>query len=767
MASWTTVEFKFDPFESLRPPIQNALQVLETIEAILESLLDLLKPFFLDLLNPLRALIALLLAALRAILNQIRSTGFSVLLVHPDFSQPDFSAVLYSVEGAYPAFESKVIGKFFDSADIFRPQYAPGMSVAMIVIYLGAETPGDLLGLLFSLLALLKHPLNLSSLPAPVDVKALPVNKSGSSVSQFRKLFDPDLNQAVQLEWRMPQSPSGMGGAGFVGAVVALYNQFRFPNFVIERTGPFPQGEGDEERSQNGDPVYIETSSQTIGKGVVDGIIKKFDFPAVSSKVVLREQDGSVYRNFPKKIAIQFGSDGEAEQDVTQGSPVSALAKTTSLVTGIATGKYKFLDEDPALIPGKTYYYRIRAFFGDVSDYLPLTSTDAGLFQNSGIVFQSGNSQVLRTSPKLNLGRPSRVVKGFVPRKLTDETGGSKAFNAYKDVYAAIQAGILLNFELPGAFPPESGIQNSLFRNEQRTGWGTLGMLGGQMGPLKAAYGKSDELQSNIVFKATARRLANMVATVLFNTPELVDILTEQWTAKGVRGVVGRLVPEDGFGVVPWSFVGVVGGVGPRTAALIDSYLAREESYVDGGDLTGPVPLTPLTAQPPVVLLHVTVDERLELANFLRTALSTVSTETSYLAWYSMTIGDLFPALLPFMFDFEQFLKDLLGALNSAIQEIKDIIETLLQKIRALIQVLRTLDDLLRLLEVKVQASILSFSSTNGSTETLVQQLIQAEDKPVESPFGLHSGMVLTFGGPGQGFIAAFEALKFILTLPL
>lgn len=338
MANWSTITVKFDIFEPLRAPVEGALQALEAVEAILEAILALLKPFFLDLTNPLRALVALLLAAVRALINQIRSTGFSVLLVHPDFSQPDFSGVLHSVSGAYPAFESKVVGKFYDTSDEFRPQFPPGSTVGMLVLYVGADSPGDLMGLLFSLLALIKHPINLSGLPAPVDLKVLPVNKSGDAVSQFRQLFDPGLKQALQLEWRMPQSASGLSAAGFAGQAVSLYNQFRFPNFVVERTGPFPQDQ-DPQLSPQGETVHIPVSSQTVGQGVVDNVLARYQAPPLGALSSLREEDGSVYKHFPTKIPIQFGGDGKATAGVTQGSPASALAQATTLVTGIATGK--------------------------------------------------------------------------------------------------------------------------------------------------------------------------------------------------------------------------------------------------------------------------------------------------------------------------------------------------------------------------------------------------------------------------------------------
>src|SRR5690606_1156508 len=121
------------------------------------------------------------------------------LLVHPDFNNPDFAAVLNSVGGAYPGFESKVYGKFFDSSDIFRPQYPPGSTVGMLIFYIGVDSPGDLLGLLFNLLSLIKHPIKFQGLPAPVDLKVLPVRQGGDTIAQFSSLFNDDFQQQLSL----------------------------------------------------------------------------------------------------------------------------------------------------------------------------------------------------------------------------------------------------------------------------------------------------------------------------------------------------------------------------------------------------------------------------------------------------------------------------------------------------------------------------------------------------------------------------------------
>lgn len=781
MANWQTIEFNFDIFEPIKPPVESALQALQTIEAVLETLLDLLKPFFLDITNPLSALVALLLSAVRAIINQIESAGFNILLVHPDFSNTDFAAVLNSVSGAYPGFESKVVGKFFDTSDIFRPQYPPGSTVGMIVFYVGADSPGDLLGLLFNLLSLIKHPVLFQGLPAPIDLKVRPVMQGGDSISQFKHLFESGIQNQLSLEWRMPQQPIGNGSSGLFNQLVGFYNQFRFPNFIVERQGPFPQEDGESEKDVRGNILELTVDSTTLGSKV-DALTDRYNFPRVRSTVPVREEDGSVFRIFDTKRAIVFSGDGsnaetaDGDADGLNASSSSIVPSASSLVRGIATGRYRFLDED--LEHGKTYYYRVRAFFGDARDYLD---------NNQDGIVQKGNQKVIRFE-NMTLGQPSNVVKGFVPRELPANTD-AVAFEIYDDLFRAIQAGVLLNFEMPRTFPAGNQLatplagdpsslqtaqagafldfpENTTRRDEQRTGWGTLGQLGNQIGPLKSQAANSEELRQNVVFQATCRRLTNTVLNTIVSNPELHNILINQWS-NSVQGVVEGL-ETDSSGGRTWGFVGIVNGISSDSASKIDAYLALEDNYSAGSPITGPVPLDPLgtntglSKQPN----SVSIQQRQELAEFLRTALSVNSANTGYLAWYSVTVGDLFPDLTPFMFDFEQFLLSLLKAVNSALQEITEIIETLLAQIRALEQILQTILQIIDILSVQASVSVLvSGPTTNGSASTLVQELINSQNKPGDSPFGLHSGIVMTFGGPGEGSVAALSALKFILGL--
>jgi len=750
MASWSKIQFKFDIFNPLKPPLELFLQLLEIVEAVLEALLALIKIFLLDLTNPFSAIINSLIAALRALIKQIESSGFSLLFVYPDFSQADFSATLNSVGGGYQGFETKVISKFFDTSDSFRPQYPPGSSIAMAVFYLEASDPGKFFALLDKISRLFGQPIDMA-LPAPIGVKASPVKQSGDIVGQFRNLFDSDLNQAIALEWRMPEAPSGQDSSGIMNQAIAFYNSFRFPSFLIERTGPFPQDSGPQ-LDPNGEILYTQIESSTMG-AQPKTLASRYSFSNINSKTPIIEKRGGIpFRYFPNVI------------DVSE----------PSLVEGYITGSYSYIDEDPELQPGKNYYYRVRAYFGNGMEYRDkMVGIKNGV---KGLVKKDQNFVYVDFNG-ITLGNPSPVVAGFVPRKMPE----TAAFDPYYDVLDAVRMGLLLNFEFPPIYPPgqnktdaygnvflDPGLENTEYRNQQRTGWGTLGMLGGQISQIKASFYTASTLNSNYLFTIAARRLANMINESIYDKPKLLDMLATKWN-NNVKVLVRRFYVADSADITfaneamfdrDWSYIGILGGMTTHAALRIDAYLAKEESYKKGKELlSGPIPLSPSIS----TLSYATLQERLDLADFLRLAIGgSGGAQSSYLVWQSVIVGDLFPALLPFMFQFEQFLLSLLRAVNSALQAITEIIETLIQKVEALKQIVQTLINIMDILNISFTASILGVSG-QGSAESLVGLLTQSENKP-EPSANLYSGIVATAGGPGEGFVAAIKVILFLLT---
>lgn len=715
VSSWSSVTLKFDPLAPLEPPLKSALVVLEAVEAVLEALLDLIKTFLLDLTNPLRAIVALLLAAIRAIINQIKSAGFAILVVHPDFSRQDFAQVMQSVSGSYPTFETKVIQKFYDYSDIFRPDYPPGSAVGMLVLYIGSEDAQNLILQLFALLRLINSPQILTALAPPIGVTVNPARKSGDPVANFRGLFDSDLSKSLVVEWRMPTNPNANQTPNFVNSLVGFYRSFTFTNFIVERS-----------ENPNGNVVPIAMETSTVG-GNVSATAEKYGMPPPQTDVVLQESTGSIFRNFPIK------------QDVSG----------TRLVTGSFKGVYRFVDDDPDLVQGQSYYYRVRAYFGDASNYISKVTQD-----DIKELVQYGTDQpVIKYGSNVVMGPPSGVARGFVPRRVT----GFYDHNVYDTIYQAVQVAILLNMELPGA-----GQDSTPKEMDQRTGWNILNAIAGQISTIKSARKFSNKLKRDPLFYSISRRAANQSLTNLYSQPFLMSILAGQWNV--IKADVESILESEFI----WGFPHILGKYNDNSEIEVQGYLGIETTgsgYVTGSTSTfGPYPTFPFKTGGEQIELS--IEKRANIAKYVTTALSSLGGSANYLSWYSVTIGDLFPAFTPYIFDFEQYILALLKALDSILQIIVDIIETLIQKIQSLEQLLRQLLAILDLLKIDITLGVLVASTTNGSVDSLATTLRESESKPFGSSFGFHSGMVMTFGGPGEGSLAALSALKFLLSLP-
>ena len=714
MSTWSSIQFKFAPFEPLKPPLQGALSILQTVEAILEALIALLKTFLIDFLSPIKALIAILLAAIRTIINQIESSGIAVLLVHPDFSAGDFEATIQSVSGGYTEFETKVVSKFFDNTDIFRPQYPSGSFAGMLVFYIGVESPGDLMAQLMALLSLLRHPKSLTGLPAPVSVKTSPIFKGSDGLAQivqsFEDTFTQDLDKKISLEWKMPSKPSSAVGPTFVNSLTNFVNSFTFPNFIIERSD-FATGE----------EVLIPIKGLMYGSSV-KSTIEKFNFPQPVQKAELKEFNGNAYKHFSDKFK---------------------MSTELSLIRGQLSGTYRYVDDDDALVAGKNYWYRIRAYFGDPKDYLDSKTVD-DVIKSRLVKYENG-------IPRINYGKgvvmgdASTPVRGYCPRP----NAGVHSFNVYKHVYDAVKAGLLLNFEFPAATGDES--EDIV---EQKTGWGSLGLLSGQVAPLKGAYSNSSSIRDAVFFKWAARHLSDIVASSSNSKPELLDMMAEKWN-DGVAETVHTVLESE----FKWGLVGIKSGITPSVVSKINNYLGKESTYKNGGPFDGPYPIKRIKFGKNEVAIS--KDQRQALANFLRLAIGTSTSSPDYLQWYSLTIGDIFPALTPFLNDFLRFIEDLLKALDSVIKDIIAIIENIISKIQQLENFIVAIIDLIDLLNIEVSVSILF--TTGDSSAGLASAIMTSDNKPGSSPFGLHSGIVLCAGGPGPAFLGAFKALGFIL----
>jgi hypothetical protein len=615
----------------------------------------------------------------------------------------------------------------------------------MSILYIGAESPADLLSEVIALLDLIKHPMDDVGLAAPVDLKVSTPTQNGGPATQFWQLYQKvtgTTTPKLVLEWKMPTSAAGIGSPTLVGQIAASLPSYNLgQKFIIERT---------DATHPTGEYVYAKFDSKTQGTRVAR-MAAKYNIPSVSTKIAVKERGGGAYKFFRTR----------------------RKADNITYLGGV-TGTYRYIDTD--VEEGKIYYYRVRTYMGKLNDLYVrndyITTPDDA--RENFVKQDSQYGWVVNYGKNVVMGKPSATVKGFVPLSMSD----SDIFDLYKDLLNSVLAALLLNFELP--YPTADDNSTVIY---QKTGWGTLSVIAGQIGVIKYDNNTSDSFVKFPFLKPTIRRIVNPIVEKIRTKPQLMMRLGKLWAA-GVKGTVEKILGAVGYeftvagmggvksyspdnqttGTVKshWGLFGVLGDVTDKTNEEILSYLEKENpryAEIPGKAYDGPLPLLP---GPASAGISVSVDERNDLADFLRLALSIGP--VNYLQWYSVTIGDLFPAIVPFLYDFEQWILALLKAIESALKEITDIIETLIQRIRDLEQLVRAIIALIEMLNIEVSVSSLWVSGTDG-VNSLIQGLMDSQNKPGDKPFGLHSGLVMTAGGPGPGFTKALEALKFLLTV--
>lgn len=714
---WKTVDARINVLNPISPIVDSTKVVLSAVEFaddVLSSVLGVVKAFNIDLDNPLKSFFTLLLAQIKSVLNSIRSSGFSVLVVSPDFSRQDFNSIVKSCSGSYPNFENKVVAKFYDTSDISRPEIPAGSNVAMMVFYLGSDNPQDLFLQLNSLLQLIKVPNVVTGLPAPVELKTSPILKDGSVIHTVQGLLNKDLDSAISLQWKMPELPNATKLPGFINSLGSVISNYRLPSFIVERS-----------ETPLGESIYYNSSTLTVGKNVTR-VTDKHNSPRPQTGSLVIEEDGTVYRHFLKKFVVK-GSD---------------------LLEGDFTGTYRFIDRDPSLERGKTYFYRVRAFFGDEFEYI--TNVTASKVKSECIV-EDENKAIVRfnKSRKFVLGSPSPIVKGTSPRI---SQSNDSDFNAFDCMYRAVKAGVILNFDLKKVETTDEILKL------RQAGFGSLNILAGQTIPLKYAFSDSKKLTDSLGFQTSCRRLVNTSLSKVFESPKLNEELKKLWES-GAYKAVSTVESFLNTGTVSFPRVTLSGS--DYDKRVLD-YLIIPDSYpgsimkTDDGkfQIPGPFPTQSLEFE-----TYVDPVDRSALESFIQMAIGSSNTEVGHLVWHTVTIGDLFPATVPFLFDIEQYIIAALQSYENAAKNIEDILSTLQARIQSLEAALRSIEALKQLIDVSLKSSVLFYSSSNGSTDSLVQALKQSEDKPFNSELGFHSGIVFVAGGPGEGAIAPLKAL--------
>jgi hypothetical protein len=212
--NWATLEF------SLEPLLKPILPILETIDGVLSALiailnivqkiLDVIKVFLFGLLDPIRALVELIIEEIRRIIQDLRQIG---VYLAGDWALVDPSNGFADIIGGYAAYEQRMTQRLLDTGDPNRPNFSSSSVALAVFLY---ASSGDISVILRAIYAIMKlfGRADLLGNKAPYQTPTAPQILFGSSaagIASFRtlgKTFSSDTPNSISISWAMPTGTS-------------------------------------------------------------------------------------------------------------------------------------------------------------------------------------------------------------------------------------------------------------------------------------------------------------------------------------------------------------------------------------------------------------------------------------------------------------------------------------------------------------------------------------------------------------------------------
>lgn len=395
-ADWKTLQFEV-PGKDLLQPVATVLETLLIFLDILKTLLNTIKAFIVDFGNPIRALVEALIQLIEELFLSLKTTG---LYGYFDIPNPDLDPDFRRHAGGYASLMQRFKSSLYDFRDISRPQPRPSSQSGFVLMAVAGNNPTTMVNRLRPLLNFFGQALKTPRFEAPANFKVLPIGPGGDPITSVAAAFAGPI-ASLELQWTLPsviETPTD----GFLDVVARNALEYVPPSFVIEKSeGINPAGQ----KILLGDLVNLDAV------GLVEWD-RPFNIDSTQAgRFATFSPTGQVLRREPLLDAA--------------GEPFLKFQKY--YVTGAATdilgqlGKFRYIDDD--VEPGKTYYYRVRSYSGDLvvddTGYLKglptktedLTGNKIGANQSAPYFQYPSESP---SSPVL-MGKPTATIQAVVP----------------------------------------------------------------------------------------------------------------------------------------------------------------------------------------------------------------------------------------------------------------------------------------------------------------------------------------------------------------
>lgn len=718
MADWKSFEIQV-PGKDLLEPVRNVLETILVFLDVLKAILDTIKVFLVDFGNPIRALVEELIKLIEELFLALKRTGFFAYFDVPDpLQDPNFNRFV----GGFEAFTERFKASLFDSKDFNRPQPRTGSTKSgFVLLVVDASSPYALVERIKQLLRFFGKEFTSPRYEAPNNVKALPVGDAGDPILAVATLFSSGPIKAIELQWTLPTSAQ-TPDPGFSDVVTQMAAEFVPPQWLIERS----------------------TINPSFGK--ID-LSEALDVEKVGAIEFDRETDF--------EVGGQPGQRVKRREPLIddQGDPVIKFQKYEVIsptdVTGLLgeLGRFRYIDTD--VETDTTYYYRVRAFSGDLdlsnnSDKTsPLLPTDPSQLETP----LGGNRPVMRwpstsADSVIVMGKPSGIISASVPY-LTDPGD----FDVIEDLKRIFQLAFAYDFHQPLAsdatFDDQGNPTN--FTSPLQVGRGSLLNLGSPLAAFESIpvvnlltgtgnsvaesfkpddiTGKLPEMpwQKYAVMKQSAR-LADATATAFLEAGQSAVL--------GFRSLMQDALPKGPIDMTGWknTSLSTKTTLEQFVVAMTDQSvdLALAQNYVDSYYTT--------TARQNV----------LAAINYIKTfTLGGVPPD-----WISVVpLRDIVPWSGQIVYDLLDKIQALLDAFKGVIDEINAFIALLERKIDALERFIEFLINILTLIEnLQIGAYLLNVPELNGDAFSWVDAIDTAGGAaPPKLPGNYSAGVGLAY----------------------
>lgn len=713
-ASWDSFKIQL-PGKDFLEPVRDVLQTLLVFLEVLKAILETVKIFLIDFPNPIGALVKALIELVNTFFESINRTGVYAWFDVPD---PSTDPHFFRFQGGYQAFASRFKAGLLDTRDPNRPQPISGATQSgFICLVCDAQGPIEMLRLMKILMKFFNRDLHGIRYPAPANVKILPVGDKGDPILNLARVFEIEA-KAVMMSWSIGGHLSSPDpGFNDLGSTVAA--EFIPPNWLVERSST----------PLNGKILASQLKSPNVAGNVMIEVETEHEIRGQPSKrgkhvVPLRDEFGEPIIRFEKVTTLETGS-----------GPLALIGEL---------GVMKWIDTD--VQQDHTYYYRIRAYSGD----LPVSG---GVIQYNDPKPDVKTGRMTATLPDgVILGKPSPVFRVRVPKI-------PPRFNVIQQLKNLFLTAFSLNFHLDAGlakFTPEDDPIPPT--DTTQIGMGSLVSQASALANFKADPFIGQVIQvgrSTSVFKVPEDPVTGEPVPPPWNEKPVRD------SASRLAGIVGAALLEQGSGAIgqfqalmTGSFqkgTPGVSGLGSSVSEMCANLTAlNSEGNVDQAvfEMYGQAYKDPAVRKN---VLHV--------VRFIK-AFTLGGTPPD---WIQVSVlRDIIPWSGHLLYDILAKLQALLDAFKSVVDEIKNFIDMLVRKIEVLERFIEFLINILDfILSLSGGFYVLKLPSSDGDVFSWLEAIDNAGGaKPPSGPGGYSCGVAFAYVAVDvSAFAAAFDLI--------